>query len=100
METILEVFLIFLGLLLANSLFRHSKLLTLTVFILAPLIFLPVWILEYHFNWFFWAKMFSVTFGISLLFVCGNTQLSQKPWIYSLIWIVFAVNIAEATLYD
>lgn len=100
MAAFVEAFLIFLGLLLTYSMFRHSRLLTLTVFILVPLIFLPIWIIGYHFNWFFWAKMFSVTFFIGLLFFCGNTQLRQKQWIYSLIWAVFAFNIAEAILYD
>lgn len=100
MESIATVVLMFIGFLIADSLFRHFKLLTLAVFIVLPIILLPVWIIEYHFNWFFWVKMFSVTFGISLLFVCGNTKLSQSPWMYTIIWLAFAINIAEAMLYD
>jgi hypothetical protein len=100
METIAIVVLMFIGLLIADSLFRHFKLLTMVVFLILPVILLPVWVLEYQFNWFFWVKMFSVTFGISLLFVCGNTRFSQSRWIYSAIWLAFAINIAEAMLYD
>jgi len=100
METIAIVVLMFIGLLIADSLFRHFKLLTMAVFLVLPIILLPVWVMKDHFIWFFWLKMFSVTFAISLLFVCGNTRLSQSRWIYCAIWLAYAINIAEAMLYD
>ncbi len=100
MNMTISLVLLLVGFVFAYELFRCSSKLTFIVFIILPWLLLPWWIGYYHFSWFFWAKIYSVTFDITLIFIYRYTRFSESKLLPYAIWIIFLINIGEAMLYD
>lgn len=102
--TVLGALLIFAGLLLINEITRRSKLLSIAVYILFPLIMtLFVWPKLAGGNqggtWFAWVKTYSALAGVLIfLLIRFNEKLARKKWMLFLPAAILALNIAEAIM--
>lgn len=96
----LPLVLLFAGLLAFNELFRRSRVAAILAFVVFPIVMTPYWLRTVHFDWFLWAKLYSVIFGIAVIQSFRFTSLGDKPWMTKLLGFVLFANILEAVIQD
>ncbi|MEO8402846.1 MAG: DUF5692 family protein [Gammaproteobacteria bacterium] len=88
-----------IGFFICIQLFRRSIYLALAVFLVLPIVLLPLYFSQNDIGWFVWAKSYSVACVICLFALC-RTRFGDTQWIYKLIWLMVMLNIAEAVILD
>ncbi|PZU07758.1 DUF5692 family protein [Sphingomonas sp.] len=91
-----SVVVIFLG----NELARRSRLAAYTLFLVFPVILLPLWLHSDFDTIFRWVKLYSSIAGAALFTLFRFNGLHRYNWVKSLVALVLAVNIAEAVSQD
>lgn len=91
-----SVVVIFLG----NELARRSKAAAYTLFLVFPVILLPLWLHSDFDTLFRWVKLYSAIAGAALFTLFRFNGLHRYNWVKILVAVVLAVNIAEAVSQD
>lgn len=105
MDIILYFFLIFIGLLLLQEIFRHFPRLTLMAFVVLPIFLIPFWINlnwaeNYARDWFLWAKISSLLIGVIWLSILKLTNLGKYRFAKITAYFFLVINILEAVIRD
>jgi len=101
MSMALYVFLVLIGLLLAQEIFRRFPKVTLVVFIVLPII-LIFFLIENKIktDWFSLTKVFSVTFALIWFSIFRLTKFGETKFAKVIIYLLLLVNIFEAVFKD
>ncbi|HRY82345.1 MAG TPA: DUF5692 family protein [Candidatus Moranbacteria bacterium] len=95
------IFLIFLGLLLSQEIFRRFPKFTLAFFIVLPIILITYLIdNKIRMDWFSLTKIFSVTFAIIWFSIFRLTSFGETKFAKNGIYLILVINIFEAIAKD
>ncbi|MBV1692740.1 hypothetical protein KRR38_35195 [Novosphingobium sp. G106] len=83
-----------------NELARRSKAAAYTLFLILPVVLLPLWLHSDFDTVFRWVKLYSAIAGAALFTLFRFHGLHRYNWIKILVAAVLAVNIAEAVSQD
>jgi hypothetical protein len=87
---------IFLG----NELCRHSRIAAYTLFLVFPIVLIPLWMHAGFDGWFRWAKLYSSILGAAVFTLFRFNSLHRYSWIKVAVAAILAVNIFEAVSQD
>lgn len=96
----LYVFLIFIGLLLAQEIFRRFPKLALGLFLILPIILTPYWVENGIKDWFLWVKVFSISAFAILFLILKIKYIEENNFAKILIYLFLVVNMLEAVAKD
>lgn len=100
---LIDIFVIILllaALIVSYEIFRRYPIIALIVFLGLPLFLWPIWHKSGINEIFLWAKIYSVTIGICGIIACRYTKLGKKRWPFIVLYLLLALNIAEAVVLD
>jgi len=96
----LYIFLIFIGLLLAQEVFRRFPKFALAVFLILPIILTPSWIENGTRDWFLCAKAFSISIFAILFLILKIRNIRENKFAKVLIYLFLVFNMLEAVARD
>jgi len=96
----LYVFLIFIGLLLAQEIFRRFPKFTVVVFVAAHMLLAPYWVEIGVKGWFLWTKAFSIIIGVIWFAVLRLTKWREARFYKIALYLFLLINIFEAVVKD
>lgn len=97
------IFLFFIFLLIAQEIIRRHTLIGWVTFLVLPVVLLHMWLLTHgeDFNWFIWAKVYSVCLGCCVILLYRFSNIGQQSGIITyVLWAILALNIIEAVGQD
>lgn len=92
-----HLILFFIGSILLYELSRKSRVVMISLFVIAPIVLLPYWI-NYSgiYAWFKWAKLYSpIVHGLFFILMVQSDYF-RKKWVRFTIAALFIINIGEA----
>ncbi|MFT5879431.1 MAG: hypothetical protein ACI86X_000534 [Moritella sp.] len=90
----------FLLLVLLNELSRRYKYVSILLYCVIPIAFLPMWMDNGITLWFKWAKLYSPIIATVWFIVVSHTKLGSKNWAKFLVAAILIINIFEAVGQD
>ena len=79
---------------------RRSKYLAWVTLVILPLTVIPLLISQNQYDLFQWIKMYSVILGVGVILLYKSSKKIPAKWLKHTIYLVFALNIAEAVIVD
>ena len=96
----LYVFLIFIGLLLVQEVFRRFPKFALGLFLILPIILTPYWAGNGIKDWFLWAKVFSIAAFAILFLILKIKNIEENKLVKILLYLFLVFNMLEAVIKD
>jgi Family of unknown function (DUF5692) len=95
-----HLFIFFILLIVLNELSRRYKYVSILLYCIIPIAFLPIWMNSDISLWFKWAKLFSPIIASVWFIVVSHTKLGTKNWAKFLVAAILIINIFEAVAQD
>lgn len=96
----IHLFTFFILLIVFNELSRRYKYVSILLYCIIPIAFLPIWMNSGISHWFFWAKLYSPIIATVWFLVVSHTKLGSKNWAKFIVAAILIVNIFEAVGQD
>jgi hypothetical protein len=90
----------FIFALIMNELSRRNKHVSIALYFIIPIAFLPIWINSGITLWFKWAKLYSPIIAAAWFIIVSHTKLGEKKWARFIVAAILCVNIVEAVGQD
>ena len=96
----IHLFAFFILLIVLNELSRRYKYVSIILYCVIPIAFLPIWMNSGISHWFLWAKLYSPIIATVWFLVVSHTKLGSKNWAKFIVAAILIINIFEAVGQD
>jgi hypothetical protein len=98
--SIFHLFMILIVLVLINEICRRFKNIGYLIYLVLPIVLLPLWLNGDITVWFRWVKLYSVVFAAGFFTLIRFTKLGDKKWARWIVAAFLCLNILEACMQD